>query len=165
MKAASDLRLLALAVIQHNPGANLTRYQVMTKINHLISEITPPYSPGAVYHELKLLQREKMIIIDHISKVSITEPGTIFLRETLLSAPIPSPLLSSLIRIAATLMLNNETDKLEGLKKCQIELIKYSQISASSERRKQYKYDSPIIELTQLVFAIRKSVSSFVAGL
>lgn len=165
MKTPSDLRLLALAILQQSPTEPKTRYQVMIEINQIISEILPPYSPGAVYHELKLLKRSKMIDIDHTSRVVITEPGLNLLHQSLLETPTPRPLLSLLVRVLTLLLLNNKTQKEKGLHKLQVEMIKFNQEAAVNERWSSDDKLSPITKLLQLGLSMRKAISAFVAQL
>jgi DNA-binding PadR family transcriptional regulator len=165
MKPASDLRLLTLCVLQRQAATNLTRYQVMTNINQIISEILPPYSPGAVYHELRLLQRDKMVTINHNAFVNITELGKEFLHRTLLETPTPAPLLSLVMRVLAILLIENNQIRETGVHKLQIELIKYNQKNQTTRQIMSDIKLSPKSELCELTRHLKKTITSFVAQL
>lgn len=165
MKNPSDLRLLALAVLQHRPKATLSRYQIMTNINHIIGYILPPYSPGAVYHELKLLEKEQMINFNQELRVTIAEHGLDYLHHSLLETPLPAPLLSRLARILAALLLSDESKKATVLRKVQIEMIKNNQLLPKNKRRAKTKEDETENELSFLGYSLNQSVSAFIAQL
>lgn len=163
MKPLSDLRLISLAVIQEKPQASLTRYQVMSKINHILHDLQPPYSPGAVYHDLKLAAADRLIIINHNAHVTITPEGLRLLHYELMETPMPVPLFSILTRILATLLLYDQAFRAKALQKLQIEMIKYSQNTANSERQPYGNNVSPDTWTLYLSETLRKSIQSFVA--
>lgn len=163
MKTPSDLRILALAVLQRSPKLCTSRYIVMTKINHIIQDILPPYSPGAIYHELKLLEKENMIEINHNKPITITAQGIQLLHYNLLESPLPDALLSRLVKILALVLLADSTKKRTGLRKIQIEMIKNSHNLAKYERSADDENPETTNELSLMSQGLQKAVLSFIA--
>ncbi len=163
MKPSSELRILCLAVIQEQPQDTLKRYQVMTKINHLVEDLQPPYSPGAVYHDLKSAATNKLIKVDHNSQVSITPEGLSLLHYELIETPLPRALSSVLTRILATLLLRDQSKRETSLRKLQIEMIKNSQFMTNTERSTEAKKASLDIWTHSIGQSLRKAVQALVA--
>jgi DNA-binding PadR family transcriptional regulator len=163
MKNPSDLSLLALAVIQHRPTGISSRYQVMIEINHTTAWLLPPYSPGGVYQVLRLLAADEMIIINQSVGIQITPIGLQHLHEHLLDMPMPAPLLPLLLRIVAIALLTDTKKRSVGVRKVQIEMIKFDPLSPEYERQRVVDDLSPINKLLFLGQAARQSILGFVA--
>jgi DNA-binding PadR family transcriptional regulator len=135
----------------------------MTKINHFIQDIIPPYSPGAVYHELKLLEKANMIKINQSGLITITPQGLDLLHYDLLERPLPKPLFSRLVKILALLSLADSTKRATGLHKIQIEMIKNSHLLPKNERAAVDKNAETINELPLMRQSLQKAILSFIA--
>jgi DNA-binding PadR family transcriptional regulator len=135
----------------------------MTNINQIIQDILPPYSPGAIYYELKLLQRDGLIKINQNKSIEITAEGLDFLHSQLLEHPLPPPLLSRLVRILALLLLSDEAKRSTGLRKIQIEMIKNNHYLPKNEQSDYTKRRELKNKLLIMSEHLHKAVLSFIA--
>ncbi|MCX7632267.1 MAG: hypothetical protein N2Z22_02910 [Turneriella sp.] len=119
-----EFRLLALSLLQQDPGRGLTRYRLMKMANALYSALLPPYSVGAFYHEMELMQRRGLITI-HEGKVYVTDGGIRYLHQEL-RRPLPHSLAPLWLRVLAIVLLKNDDAREDGLKIIRLFLIKHA---------------------------------------
>lgn len=139
MKPMHTLRLLALSNLQQQPTQNLTRYDLMTKINHAYSLLDSPYSPGAVYHEIKKLSSEKLIKIDP-SGAQILPAGLQAFHTEITQGVLPKALTPLLARCFAIHSVAEARIREIGLKRLSIELINNNHISTDFEHGSDSSY-------------------------
>lgn len=141
----------------------LSRYQVMTNINHLTAGLLPPYSPGAVYREIQLMHTNNLIVFDQSDQILPSPAGTTLLHYELLEIPLPDSIPALLTRILATLMLSDTVKKATAIRKLQIEMIKTNHFDPEFEPSMAANNMSPKNEIMVLSQDLRRTILSFVA--
>lgn len=126
------MRLLLLAHLQIKTGPKInTRYQLMTIINQVIEVLDAPYSPGAVYHEIKKLQLEKLIDFNHNFRLTIL--GEQLLHTELTQTPPPEGLVPLLVRCHVISILTNTNVKETSAKKLVVKMIEHNHIKRKND--------------------------------
>jgi len=124
------LHQLILTVLASS-NAPISRYEIMQRVNEIVSIVEPPYSPGSIYHAAKLLGDKNWIKIDH-DYVSLMQTGHQELNKALL-APLPD--LSIVTILYRALCIGHSQDaevRSKGKKLLQIEMINVNQFIEKS---------------------------------
>ncbi len=134
MKPYSNLRLLLLAHLQMKTELRIdTRYQLMTITNQVMEILDTPYSPGAVYHETRKLQHEKLIEINQ--SFVITTLGEQSLHNELTQSPSPEGLVPLLVRCYVIAILTNTDTKKIAAKKLAIKMIDFNHVDKQNDSK------------------------------
>jgi hypothetical protein len=120
------LHQLILSVLD-SCSTPISRYEIMLRVNKIVSIVEPPYSPGSIYHAAKLLQAAEMTEINH-DYVSLMPEGRKKLAMTLL-APLPDLSATTLLYRALCVGRNPDAEIRAKVKKLlQIEMININQM-------------------------------------
>ncbi len=124
---------MSLAYLDSLPKQSASRYDIMININQFFAWIDKPYSPGAFYHEIKKQAELKLIIINHDS-VAVTALAKDWLARQFTQSPLPDSIVGKATFLAATTLLLDPSLRQIALKRLEIEMINYNQISSSHDR-------------------------------
>lgn len=154
-----EFRLLALSLLQQDPGRGFTRYRLMKMANALYSALLPPYSAGAFYHEMGLLEKNGLIIIRE-GKVRITDAGIQHLHQEL-RRPLPHSLSQLWLRALAIALLREKEAREECLKIIRLFLISFTDRQTFGAK----EGDPRALWLKTIGKFLAISIQEFVAGL
>lgn len=104
----------------------VSRYQVLTGINQTQLLFFNPYSTGAVYHGIKNLSATNMIISNQMS-MKISEFGLNSIKQFFRITPFPTTAAQQIHWLLWLSYLTDSELKKQGLRRAEIEMIKYNQ--------------------------------------
>lgn len=131
MKSAlSELHIAILAYLSRDTTP-VSRYQVLSGINQAQTHLFAPYSTGAVYHGIKDLAARNMIKINPKS-ILISNIGLNTINNFFRSAPFPMTVTQQLHWLLWLSHLGDGETTKQGVRRAEIEMIKFSQILQSS---------------------------------
>ena len=131
MQRFEPLSSLILAILAGRKKP-ITRYEVMTIVNQATTFVSHPYSPGAVYHQIKQLEAAKMIKFNQKSP-EVTPSGRIEIRQRLLSASRPGSIFETVAHLLCLSLVNDSDIRKEGMQRLRVEMIKNNQFEEDSD--------------------------------
>lgn len=130
MDASHPLPLLILSTLECSPR-EMTRYEIMIKVNHVAELFDSPYSPGATYHAIKSLLRLELIENNHMDW-RISALGRAQLYQILTSSPLPLSWLHRAYRMIAACSCVDPDVRQAALRRISVEMIKFNQYAGIS---------------------------------
>lgn len=165
MELVQPLPLLALSALESSTTP-ITRYGIMTKINHVSSPLDSPYSPGAIYYAIKSLLLHGLII-NNQQEYAISSAGRAALHQIITTAPLPSSWLHCTYRMIVADSCVDQKIRQIGLQRISVELIKNSHLAKDSpafERDSAASDKALNICRSHMSHALQKAILDLVAN-
>lgn len=156
MNLTQPLPMLILALLDRDASPP-TRYSIMITINQMVAMIESPYSPGAIYACVERLSTAKMIKFNH-DLIEITPLGSHSIRGLIAVTPLPSGFKDIMYRLLATCLHSDPHVRVDGLKRLDVEMIKFNQFAMIIEPGNGLLGPALNICRQNLSTAIRKSI-------